>query len=306
MKKKETILTGTLLFFIFTVISLLTPVQSSAERKIVRLACADWSEAVATTNMAKTVIEEKFGYQCRIISMTADKMWESVATGKVDGMLAAWLPTTHAHYHKKFKDQLVDLGPNIIGTQIGLVIPDITVGRQTASSGARNAPYIKAESIADLKKYSNKFGRKIIGIDSEAGIMKKTREAMREYELYDYELVEGSEVSMTAELSNAIRKQRWIVVTGWEPHWIFGRWTLKFLDDPKNIFGGKETIHTMVRQGLKEDMPDVYRFLDNFNWKKKELEQLMIWIQEDKGMYPREKAQRYMRYHPDQIKSWLE
>jgi glycine betaine/proline transport system substrate-binding protein len=228
-----------------------------------------------------------------------------VAAGKVDGMVAAWLPTTHGHFYKEYQDQVVDLGPNLTGTRIGLVVPDITVGRQTAASGKRNAPYIQAVTIDDLKKYKDKFNRRIIGIDPEAGIMSKTREAMREYGLYDYELVKGSEVSMTAELSNAIRKQRWIVVTGWVPHWMFARWKLKFLEDPKKIFGGKEEIRTIVRKGLKDDMPDVYKFLDRFTWSPEDLEQLMIWIKEDEGMFPGEKVRRYMQYHPKQIESWV-
>jgi glycine betaine/proline transport system substrate-binding protein len=220
-------------------------------------------------------------------------------------MVAAWLPTTHGHFYDQYKDQVVDLGPNLKGTQIGLVVPDITVGRQTAASGQRNKPYITAVSIADLKQYPDRFNRRIIGIDPEAGIMTKTREAMREYGLHQYELIKGSEVSMTAELSNAIRKQKWIVVTGWVPHWMFGRWKLRFLKDPKNIFGAEEEIRTIVRSGLKEDMPDVYQFLDNFNWSPEELEQLMIWIEEDEGMFPGEKALRYMRFHEEQVESWV-
>ena len=282
MRKKATIYYTTVLFCISALLVALVPVRSVAEQKTVRLSYVDWSETVAATNMVKTVIQEKLGHTCEIIPMTADKMWEAVAAGNVDGMVAAWLPTTHGHYFKQYKDQIVDLGPNMVGTQIGLVVPD------------------------DLKQFADKFNRRIIGIDPEAGIMKKTREAMREYGLYNYELIKGSEVSMVAELSNAIRKQRWIVVTGWEPHWKFARWKLKFLDDPKNVYGGKEEIHTIVRKGLKDDMPDVYRFLDNYNWAPEDLEQLMIWIQEDQGMYPGEKALRYMRYHADQVKSWLE
>jgi len=305
MRKKATIYSAAVLFCISTLLVAIVPVPAVAAEKTVRLSYVEWSETVAATNMVKTVIQEKLGHACEIVPMTADKMWEAVATGKVDGMVAAWLPTTHGHYYEQYKDQIEDLGPNMVGTQIGLVVPDITVGRQTAESGQRNAPYITATSIEDLKKYADKFNRRIIGIDPEAGIMKKTREAMREYGLYNYELVKGSEVSMVAELSNAIRKQRWIVVTGWVPHWMFARWKLKFLDDPKNIYGGKEEIHTIVRKGLKDDMPDVYRFLDNYNWAPEDLEQLMIWIQEDQGMYPGEKALRYMRYHADQVKSWL-
>ena len=306
MRKKATIYYTAVLFCISALLVALVPVQAVAAEKTVRLSYVEWSETVAATNMVKTVIQEKLGYACEIVPMTADKMWEAVATGKVDGMVAAWLPTTHGHFYQQYKDQIVDLGPNMVGTQIGLVVPDVTVGRQTAESGQRNAPYIKATSIDDLKKYADNFNRRIIGIDPEAGIMKKTREALREYGLYNYELIKGSEVSMTAELSNAIRKQRWIVVTGWVPHWKFARWKLKFLDDPKNVFGGKEEIHTIVRKGLKDDMPDVYRFLDNYNWAPEDLEQLMIWIQEDQGMYPGEKALRYIRYHADQVQSWLE
>jgi len=287
-------------------LALCAPLPASAAQQTVRLAYVEWSETVAATHMVKTVIQEKLGLPCDIVAMRADRMWQAVAEGTVDGMVAAWLPTTHGHFYEGFKDRIVDLGPNLVGTQIGLVVPDITVGRQTAASGKRNKPYIDAVSIEDLKKYPDKFHRRIIGIDSEAGIMKKTREAMRRYGLYNYELIEGSEVSMTAELSNAIRKQRWIVVTGWEPHWMFGRWILRFLADPENVYGEEEAIHTIVRTGLKEDMPEVYRFLDNFNWKPEEIEQLMIWIQEDDGMFPGEKALRYMRFHPEQIESWLQ
>ncbi|WP_419657131.1 OpuAC: ABC-type glycine betaine/proline transport system, ATP-binding protein [Desulfosarcina variabilis str. Montpellier] len=280
--------------------------QSMAEQKTVRLSYVEWSETVAATNMVKTVIQEKLGYACEIIPMTADKMWQAVAEGTVDGMVAGWLPTTHAHFYDQYKDRIEDLGPNLVGTQIGLVVPDIAVGRQTAASGQRNQPYIKAVSIADLKAYPDKFHRRIIGIDPEAGIMQKTREAMRAYGLHNFELIKGSEVSMTAELSNAIRKQRWIVVTGWEPHWMFGRWKLRFLDDPKNIYGTKEEIRTIVRKGLKADMPRVYRFLDQFNWTPEQLEQLMIWIKEDEGAFPGEKALRYMRFHPQQIETWVQ
>lgn len=296
---------ATAVLWILAATVLLWPATTPAETNTVRLAYVEWSETVAATNMVKTVIQEKLGHFCDIVPMTADRMWEAVASGKVDGMVAAWLPTTHGDYYAEYQDQIEDLGPNLVGTQIGLVVPDITVGRQTAASGQRNAPYIDAVTIEDLKQYPEKFNRRIIGIDPESGIMAKTRQAMREYGLYNYELIKGSEVSMAAELSNAIRKQRWIVVTGWEPHWMFARWKLRFLEDPKNIYGKKEEIHTIVRKGLKEDMPEVYRFLDAFRWESEDLERLMIWIQEDDGMFPGEKAMRYMRFHPEQIESWL-
>ena len=67
-------------------------------------------------------------------------------------------------------------------------------------------------------------------------------------------------------LGDAIRNEEWIAVTGWTPHWMFARWDLKYLEDPEGVFGEAEEIHTLTRVGLKEDMPEVYAFLDNFQW----------------------------------------
>ena len=274
--------------------------------KEVKLAYVEWSSEIASTNVVKAVLQEKMGYICEIIPMAADEMWEAVASGRVDAMVAAWLPGTHGHYYAEVKDRVVDLGPNLEGTQIGLVVPDVTVGRQTAGTGQRNKPYITIRSIPEMKDHVREFNGRIIGIDPEAGIMRKTKEAMKAYGLDQYRLVQGSEVAMTAELSNGIRKQRWIVVTGWIPHWKFARWTLKFLEDPKNVYGGKEQINTIVRKGLKEDMPEVYAFLDKFYWTPDDMGQLMIWIQEDEGLFPYEKALRFMRTHRKIVESWLE
>jgi glycine betaine/proline transport system substrate-binding protein len=277
---------------------------ASAGNQTVTLAYVEWSTEIASNNLVKAVLQEKLGYDCTLRSMAADEMWRAVAEGRVDAMVSAWLPHTHAHFFRRHRDQVVNLGPNLNGTRIGLVVPDVTQGRLTAGTGIRNRPYIKAQSIPELKQYAERFNRRIVGIDPEAGIMKKTREAMRAYGLQDYRLIEGSEVSMVAELSHAIRHQRWIAVTAWLPHWIFARWELRFLDDPKNVFGRGGHISTIVRQGLQGDMPEVYEFLDRFSWSPSEMGRLMLWNREDKGLYPYEKALRWMRTHPERVRSW--
>ncbi len=278
---------------------------AQAAGKTVKLAYVEWSSEIASSNVVKAVLQEKMDIRCEIISMKADEMWKAVAEGEVDAMVAAWLPLTHKNYFEEYKCDLIDLGPNLKGAKIGLVIPNVSLGRQTAATGLRNTPYIKADSIPDLKKYRDKFHYRIVGIDPESGVMQKTREAIEAYGLSSYELIPGSEVSMTAELAHAIQRQKWIVVTGWVPHWKFARWELKFLKDPKGIFGGEESIHTMVREGLKEDMPEVYEFLDNFSWEPQDMGQLMIWIHDDDGMYPYDKALRFLRGNSELVNSWL-
>jgi len=277
-----------------------------AAKGTVTLAYVEWSSEIASTNLVKAVLQEKMGYDCEIIPMKADEMWEAVATGEVDGMVSAWLPTTQCELYEQCADRVVNLGPNLEGARIGLVVPDITLGRQTAATGLRNKPYITVESIPELNDYAAKFDHRIIGIDPESGIMKRTQEAMRVYDLQDrFELIKSSDKAMTDALGKAISRQQWVVVTGWVPHWKFARWQLKFLDDPKGVYGDEEHINTIVRKGLKEDMPEVYAFLDNFYWNPEDMGRLLIWIHDDEGMFPYGKAMRYLEYHEDQIESWL-
>lgn len=54
---------------------------------------------------------------------------------------------------------------------------------------------------------AEKFDGKIIGIDPGAGIMSKTELAIKEYDLTNLKLVEGTGAIMTAMLGDAIKKK---------------------------------------------------------------------------------------------------
>jgi glycine betaine/proline transport system substrate-binding protein len=304
MNRKSYIIVFAVALAVFSLI-VLGPAPARAVKGTVKIAYVQWSSSIASANLVKAVLQEKMGYRCEIVAMTADEMWRSVAEGEADAMLSAWLPGTHQHYCDMFGGDCLDLGPNLEGAKIGLVVPNVTLGRQTAATGLRNKPYIKAESIGDLSKYADEFHHMIVGIDPEAGVMIKTEEAMQAYGLDHFALTKGNERTMTRALGEAISRQQWIVVTGWIPHWMFARWELKFLDDPKNVYGGKENIHTMARKGLAEDMPEVAEFLDNFYWEPLDMGRLMIWMHDDDWVYPYEQALRYLRTQEEQIESWL-
>lgn len=148
----------------------------------------------------------------------------------------------------------------------------------------------------------DQFKGKIIGIDPGAGIMQATDVAVEQYEL-DYEVIEGSDATMAAALKQAIDTQEWVVVTGWTPHWKFARWDLKFLDDPKKAYGEAETINTIVRLGLKEDMPEVYEVCDNFKWDGKQIGAAMA-LAEEVGN-DEEAARQWVEENQELVNSWL-
>ncbi|SMB87647.1 glycine betaine/proline transport system substrate-binding protein [Desulfonispora thiosulfatigenes DSM 11270] len=263
--------------------------ESGEASKKVELAYVEWATEITSNNVVKVVLEEKLGYDVELTSVGAAAMFQAVAMGDVDGIVAAWLPTTHNSYVDKIKDDVEDLGVNLDGTRIGLVVPK----------------YVDIDSIEELKANADKFDGKIIGIEPGAGIMDKTEIAIEEYGLDNFELGEGTGATMTAALADALKNEEWVVVTGWSPHWKFARWDLKYLEDPKNIYGGEEQIHTIVRKGLKEDMPEVYTFLDKFNWTPEDMEKVMIWNEEE-GADPYENAKRWVAENEDKVNAWLE
>ncbi len=257
-------------------------------REPVKIVYVDWASEKASSNVVKAVIEDRLGRRCELLPVTLIAMWQSLAAGDQDASVAAWLPSLQAPFLKKYKQDIVNLGPNLEGTRIGLVVPG----------------YVGIDSIKELKANAGKFRNRIIGIDPHAGIMEKTRAAIKEYNLEKFELVSGSGSTMCRVLGNAVEAKRWIAVTGWTPHWKFARWDLKYLEDPKNIYGRKEHISTIARKGLKKDMPEVYAFLDSFFWAPEDMEKVMLMARDEQTTYP-EAAREWVRRNKSLVDTWI-
>ncbi len=142
---------------------------------------------------------------------------------------------------------------------------------------------------------------KITGIDAGAGVVQSSEEAVEEYGL-DFDVQTSSGAVMTQALADAVANEEPIIVTGWTPHWIFIEHDLKYLDDPKGVFGEVETINTVVRLGLEEDNPNGYKFLDQFNWSTEDMESVMLEVSE--GIDPEEAAQNWIDENEDKIDEW--
>jgi glycine betaine/proline transport system substrate-binding protein len=261
-------------------------VSEETERGV-KLAYVQWADAEASTAVASAVLED-MGYEVKEDVVSAGVMWTAVVNGDADAFVCGWLPYTHAPYWKRYKDDVVDLGAYYKGARIGLVVPK----------------YVPIESIEELKDRRSEFDGKIIGIEPGSGIMIHTREdAMPGYDLEDWELVESSGPAMTAQLDRVINRKEWIVITGWKPHWMFFKYDLKFLKDPKKAYGESEELHAIARKGLKKDMPKVAKVLSNFYMTDEQLGEVMYEINV-KHIRPKEAARKWVDEHPDVVKKW--
>jgi len=263
---------------------------SPAKTREITLAYVAWDSEIASTNVVKEVLESKLGYKVNMLQVDAGPMYLGIADGSADAMVAAWLPSTHGeNYYEPNKDKFEDLGVNLDGTKVGLAVP----------------AYMDISSIEDLNgDIAKSLKHTITGIEPGAGIMSATSKAIEEYGLKDWKLLESSSAAMAKVLQDAYAKQEPIVVTGWTPHWMFAKMDLKYLEDPKNVYGGDEQIHTLVRLGLKDEQPEAYKFLDQFEWTPADMEEVMVDIYG--GTSEEDAAKKWIEANPDKVSKWIE
>lgn len=230
---------------------------AATDKGTIRLAYVNWSEGVAVTYLLDALLTD-MGYTVKTTMADAAPIYTSVAEGQQDIMVETWLPTTHKSYFEQFGPRVELISTWFEDAKIGLVVPK----------------YVEIDSLDQLNDVKDKFKGKLTGIDAGAGVMACTDDAIEQYPL-DYELIASSGPAMTAALKGAIDKKDWIAVTGWAPHWKFARYELKFLEDPKGVYGGSEKIHAAARKGFSAEYPEVAEFLGRMKFNGTEIGSLM-------------------------------
>jgi len=258
----------------------------SEEGGNINLSYVEWDTEVASTNVLALVLEDQ-GYNVTQTPLDNAVNWEAVANGESDATLSAWLPVTQKAQYDQFKDQVDELGPHTEGANLGLAVPE----------------YMDVDSIEDLDDQVP--DKEIVGIDPGAGVVSAAEDTVESYDnLSDWKVTPSSSGAMTSQLGSAINNEDPIVITGWSPHWMFQRYDLKYLDDPQGTMGEEEHIDALAREGLKDDMPEAYQIIDNFNWDTEDMENVMLDIEE--GASPEDAAQDWIDENPDKVEEWVE
>lgn len=257
----------------------------------VKIGWAAWSDAEFVTKLAAKLIKDEYGQDVELVQTDVAPLYQGVSRGDVDAMMMAWLPETHAEYFARVKDKVTTLGTVYDGAKLGWVVP-------------KYIPEDVVASIEDLNKdeVKEKLKSRIEGIDPGAGLTRLSEQAVTAYQLEGYKVHISSEAGMLTSVDRAVRKQEWFVATSWSPHWMFGKYELRYLDDPKGALGKAEHIDVLARKDFEKDNPDVAAFLSRMKLPIGDLEAAMFLAQETS--YD-QAVENYINEHPDQIKAWL-
>ncbi|WP_188208267.1 glycine betaine ABC transporter substrate-binding protein [Alkalibacillus aidingensis] len=158
----------------------------------------------------------------------------------------------------------------------------------------------QSQSLSEEMNYT------ITGLEPGAGQTELNEQVIEDYENLDgWEQDTSSTGAMLSALDQAINNEEPIIITAWSPHYKFAKWDLKYLEDPKGIFGGEEHAATIVRNGLKEDLPNAYTILERFYWEVPDIEAAMLKAEEE-DLEMDELAQLWVDENQETVAEWTE
>lgn len=270
---------------------ILSPAIRADDTKPITIGVNSWAENLAVANMWKLILEEK-KYNVSLQSAGKIILYNSVASGKIDVSFEVWLPASDKPAYESIKDKVSLIGPWLSEANLGLAVPD----------------YVNIESIDQLNASKDQFqwrGRpSIFGIDAGTGLMGLTDKAISEYKL-DYNLLPSSEAAMLQSLERAMQRKEPIVVTLWKPHWVWAKKNLRYLKDPKGVYGTTDSIYGITTKSFKGDHPEVERWFQQWKMDDKSLGELMATINEQGSSTPEKGAKTWIDANRAMVDQWL-
>ena len=277
--------------FLVPMVLLLAGASARADDKSITIGVNNWAENIAVANMWKLLLAEK-GYQVRLQNADKALLYNSVAQGKIDLTLEVWLPAGDKPAFDRVKDHVVKIGPWFKEANLGLVVPD----------------YVPVDRIDQLNANKKLFGTgdrpKIVGIDSGSSLMQLTDKAKTAYGL-DFDVQSSSESAMVLSLERAIQRKEPIAVTLWKPHWIWSKYKLKYLKDPKGTFGSSDSIYGIETQAFAKQHPDVEKWLQQWKMDDNSLGSLMSEIIKEGASTPEKGAKVWIDANRQLVQQWM-
>ncbi|HZY64355.1 MAG: glycine betaine ABC transporter substrate-binding protein [Actinomycetota bacterium] len=250
-----------------------------------------WDENVAVSTLTKVLLEEELGYEVELkLAENLDSVFEDVANGESDAFQDVWLPN-HEQLLEGVEDDVELLEPWFEGeTSYGIAVPY----------------YMQVDSLAELDQAGTD---QIIGIEPRSAFHPQiTREVIPAYDL-DVHLVESSTPAMLAQLEEAYKYKEPIVFLAWSPHWMNGKYRLRYLKDPKDaqgVFNDPARISSIVRRDLAEDDPTAYEFLRTLSLSDEEVVEIELSINERGSRNPVRGVEAWVSQNREVVQPWVD
>lgn len=269
-------------------------VYADTRCETVKMADPGWSD-IAATNAITSFLLTGMGYQPKVDTLAVPITFGGLKDGQVDVFLGNWMPAQQGFYDKFVANgDVVQLAKNLEGTEFTLAVPDYVW-----DAGVHD--------FADLNKFADKFDKKIYGIGSGAPANISLQEIIKknDFDLGQWKLIESSEQAMLAEVSRAVKKQRFVTFLGWTPHPMNVQLKMRYLKGGEQYFGATGSVYTLTHKGYAQACPNVGKLLTNLSFTQAMENSIMADVTNNK-VSNAQAAKAWIKANPAVLDQWLE
>ena len=261
----------------------------------IRMAEPGWNDLAFTTGTGMVLLKA-LGYEAESSVLSIEVIYQGLKDKKLDAYLGYWDPSMAINYKPYKEEGSVDMvGTNLSGAKYTFAVPTYAW-----DAGVKD--------VKDLAKFSDRFEKKLYGIDAGSNQPMVDTVKDTDFKIQDWEVVESSEVGMLSEVERHVKKNEFIVFLGWAPHPMNTMFDIKYLTGGDKYFGpdfGAATVSTQVRKGYIAECPNVGQLLKNLTFDIDYESKGMGYLIND-GMSQEDAAKKMIKDNPERLVKWLE
>ncbi len=250
----------------------------------------------AVTGAVVQEVLERLGHPVTVREGAHKEIFPLLAAGKVDLLVAVWLPHAHNHLWEAYGGDAFVLAPMYGGARLFWAVPDYV-------------PLTDVATIADLAKpdVAARMIRTLQGIGAKAGTSVRSLKAIAAYGLdkagYEYRF--GTWQDRHRALRSAVRDRRWTVVSMAAPMFLNRAYALRPLADPLGIFGDANEGMLVGHKSLPDKVPPhTLATLRRIRLGLEAVNELDFMVVMEKRT-PREAARLWMAQNAGTVQKWF-
>lgn len=238
---------------------------------------------------------ESLGYAVEISEGSHTEIYSVLGQGKLDLLVAVWLPNGHAPLFAQYGQQAIDIGTLYDDARFFWGIPDYLPG--------------DIRSIADLTRpdVAQFMNQQIQGIGAGAGISRLSQEVMTRYQLESagYRFRPGTEQEWIRAYEQGVSAKQGVIIPLWQPQFLNRAYAIRRLEDPLGVFPAPDRCALVIAKSFSNRFSaELVNQLRRIRLSIEAVTEMDFFTNVDK-LSAREAATRWMAQNPNVVQSWF-
>lgn len=200
--------------------------------------------SLVTTQVLSIILEER-GFT--VERKEVDTSLAMVSSNKINAFTGLWTKELKEDEMLNVPIDVSTLGPCSDDYYSGLLVPH----------------YTTIGDIGELSEFTEETHGIIYCLEGLKHLYHLTKSMLREYGL-DYSIETITELQLENILSTAYEDEQWIVIAGYSPHSMLDQYSMRFLGDYKQVYGGPHDIYTVANTEFIRTDIEAVSIIDNF------------------------------------------